>query len=180
MSRAKRTRDRQHVRLYAWEIETEAYRSLGCPARALLVEMRALYAGQENRVYMSRREAQRRLGVGRRVAEQAIAELVDRGFIRVLEEGSFSRKVRHATVYALTHEPIDDEDGPAPKDYMRWRHPRNDVVHHEPRRGTPCTTTPTVTQSKTASRGSPRTTSGVNSDSHAVRNVPTDSLPRGD
>jgi|GEM_PF-2628750 len=176
---ARKKRDRQHIRIYAWEMDTEAYKSLGCPARALLIEMRALYNGHDNRIYMSRREAERRLGVGRRLAEQALTELLDRGFIRVLIPGKFHRKDPHATVYALTNETIGDGDGPAPKDYMSWTPEKNNVVHHVPRRGTPCTTTPQNDPPKTASRSTPRTTLEPISGSRVVHHVPTDSLPGG-
>jgi len=172
---AKKRRDRQHVRLYAWELETEAYRSLGCPARALLIEMRALYNGGENRVFMSRREAERRLGVGRKQAEQAITELTDRGFIRLIERGTFSRKVRHATVYALTNE--TDDDGPAPKDYARWT--KNHVAPQVPRRGSSGTTTTLNHTPKKGSRGSLGTTSEQDHSIHGVPQVPTDSIPGG-
>lgn len=111
-----------HVRLYRHELESPAYRSLNTDARALLVELRALYRGGENRVFMSRREIEKRLGIGRWRAEQARDALLDRGFIRLLEQGSFQRKVRHAPVYALTNEPdTPDRDGAVPRnDYMRW------------------------------------------------------------
>lgn len=68
-----------------------------------------------------RGEAQRRIGVGRVKTQRGINELLDRGFIRVLEPGGFQRKSHHATVYALTNEPLEDRDGAvAPKDFMRW------------------------------------------------------------
>lgn len=116
----KKRRGEQHVRIYRHEYESAAFRSLSVEARALLLEMRSLYLGGDNRVHMSRREAERRLNVGRRRAEQAIGELVDRGWVRLMERGSFSRKARHAPVYALTNLPIDG-DGPAPKDFATWQ-----------------------------------------------------------
>lgn len=111
-----------HVRLYRHELECPAYRSLSTDAVALLVEMRALYSGGENRVFMSRREIEKRLGIGRWKAEKARNELLDRGFIRLIEPASFQRKVPHAPMYALTNEPDNpDQDGAVPrKDYMRW------------------------------------------------------------
>lgn len=118
---SKKRRAEAHVRLYRHELESEAYKSLSTDGRALLVEFRALYDGRENRIYMSVREAMRRLDVGQRRAQRAISELLDRGFVRIIEPGGFNRKVRHATVYALTSEPLEDRDGAtAPKDYMRW------------------------------------------------------------
>lgn len=118
---ARKARYKPHVRLYRHELECDAYRSLSPDARALLVEMRALYRGEENRVYMSVREIQRRVGIGQRRAQKARDELLERGFIRELQPGSFNRKARHAAEYALTNEPLSSKDGAtAPKDFMTW------------------------------------------------------------
>ncbi|MES1947427.1 hypothetical protein C84B14_08762 [Salinisphaera sp. C84B14] len=118
----RKTKHEAHVRLYRHELESEAYRTLSTDGRALLVEFRALYNGRDNRIPMSVREMRRRLNVGQVVAERARDELLERGFIRQLKLGSFSRKARHATEYALTHEPLDNGMGSvAPKDFMRWR-----------------------------------------------------------
>lgn len=112
----------QHARIYRWERECDAYGSLSCTARALLVEFRLLYNGRNNRIPMSVREAAKRLGVSTRPASSALGELLDRGFIRLLRRGSFHTKVRLASEYALTSEPINAGNGAtAPKDYMRWR-----------------------------------------------------------
>ena len=54
----KGKRECRHVRLYAWELESHAYRSLGLGARCLLVELKALYNGANNgSLHMSIREA---------------------------------------------------------------------------------------------------------------------------
>lgn len=118
---AKRKYGEQHVRVYGYEMRTPAWQTMSTDARALLIEMRALYKGTENRVFMSVREIRRRLGVGQLRAEKARDELLERGWIRLVERGSFNRKARHASVYALEHEPLDDREGStAPKTYMRW------------------------------------------------------------
>lgn len=120
---AKRKQGEPHVRLYRHELQSPAYRSLSCDARALLVEFRALYAGKENRIFMSVREAMRRTGLGQRRAQHAIDDLRDRGFIKLLAKGTFHHKVRHASLYQLTNEAPDDRDGSVPsKDFMRWQH----------------------------------------------------------
>ena len=128
MSRRKRGGE-AHVRLYRHEHESPAYQSLSPEVRALLVEFRALYDGRENRVHMSVREIRRRLnGIGQVKAERARDELLDRGFIRLLTPGKFTRKDRHAAEYALTHEPLDNGMGAtAPKDFMRWEPQKNTV-----------------------------------------------------
>ncbi|WP_353162808.1 hypothetical protein [Salinisphaera shabanensis] len=124
MSR-KKARHEAHVRLYRHEHESPAYQSLSVEARALLVEFRALYNGGENRIHMSAREMKRRLnGIHQRRAARARDELLERGFIRLLAQGTFTRKARHATEYALTNEPLNN-NGLAPKDFMRWRPQQN-------------------------------------------------------
>ena len=118
----KRVRHDAHVRLYGWEMETSAYRTMSTDARALLIEFRSLYSGQTNRVFLSVRDMMQRLGIGQRRTQRARDELLGHGWIRLLEQGAFTRKVRHAAVYALTNEPLTDADGDtAPKDYMRWQ-----------------------------------------------------------
>ena len=118
---AKVRRGEQHVRLYRYELESPAYRSLCLAARALLVEFRAMY-NRDNRIHMSVREVMRRLDVGQKLAERAISELLDRGFIVIIEKGTFHRKTKHATVYALTNEVVDSIDKSIPpKSYMKWK-----------------------------------------------------------
>lgn len=126
MSRPK-ARHEAHVRLYRHEHESPAYQSLSTDARALLVEFRALYDGGENRIHLGVREIRRRLNVGQVVAVRARDELQDRGFIRLLTQGAFTRKDRRAAEYALTNEPLDN-NSLAPKDFMRWRPQKNTVL----------------------------------------------------
>jgi hypothetical protein len=118
----RRRKAETHVRLYRHELQSAAWRSLSPEARALLVEVRAFYTGcGPNAVHLSVRNAMDLLGVSQRPAQRAIAQLLDRGFLRLIERGSFNRKIRHAAVYALTNEPMDDRPGAvAPKDFMRW------------------------------------------------------------
>jgi helix-turn-helix protein len=111
-----------HVRLYAWELDLPAYRTLSVDARALLVELRSLYSGGRNEVFMSVRTMQERLGIGQRRAQRARDALLQRGWIRILAAGAFHRKTKVATVFALNNEPLSDRDGAVPpKDYVRWK-----------------------------------------------------------
>lgn len=181
-AKSKGGRAESHVRLYRHELECPAYRSLSTEARALLVEMRALFDGRENRMYMSVREAMRRLDVGRCKAERAFDELIDRGWVRIIERGSFNRKVRHATVFALESEPLEDNDGAvAPKSYMSWTPPaqKNTVL---------TTSTDGVDhQHRGSEKSSPNTPHGVDHrhrkagirPSHGADHQHTDSLPGG-
>lgn len=67
---------------------------------------------------------QKRLNIGQRRASHARDELLDRGWIRIIEPGTFTRKDQQATVYALNNEPLTNADGAiASKDFMRWQPP---------------------------------------------------------
>lgn len=128
--RSTKRRDEAHVRLYRHELESPAYRSLSTDARALLVEFRALFTGRENRLFMSVREAAKRIGVSEKTAQKALKALIDRGFIRCIEQGGFARKVKHASVYALECQPDNPlaEGATAPKTFMKWQPPEENAV----------------------------------------------------
>lgn len=126
----KRKRGEAHARVYHHEAESEAFKSLSVDACALLIHFRLLYNGRENRIHMSVREAMRRTGLGQRRAQNAIADLLDRGFIKLLAKGEFHYKKRHASLYQLTSEPPDDRDGSVPsKDFMRWQPKKHGSRH---------------------------------------------------
>lgn len=124
MSRRKRKgpATEAHVRLYAHETRCPAWQTLEPDARALLVELRALYQpSQGNVVYLSIREAERRLNIGQRRVQRAFDALLARGWIAVHEPGGFTRKMRHATSYRLENEPGDAPGAMPRKSYMRWQ-----------------------------------------------------------
>lgn len=176
---ARKARQQPHVRLYRHELECDAYRSLSTDARALLVEFRALYKGQDNRVYMSRREMQRRLGVGRYRAEAAREELLDRGFIRMLAKGSFSRKVRHASEYALTNEPLENKDGATPpKDFMKWQPQKNTGLVSNPDGAGEQPREPSQRGEKHRHGAGEQPRQSLNRHMHVAGEQPTDKLPR--
>lgn len=126
-----------HVRLYGWEMQCPAYRTLSVAARALLVEFRALFdvRSGDNRVFLSVREMMRRLNLGQRAAQRARDELCERGWVSIVEPGGFSRKTRHATVYALENEPpIAGNGSLARKTYARWQPPAEAASSHRAKR----------------------------------------------
>ena len=121
MSRKKKPRGEAHVRLYAYEMATPAWRTLGVDARALLIELRAMFLpSTANKVFMSVRDAMERLDIGQRRVSAAFTELIDRGWIAVDTPGGFTRKTRHATSYRLLNEPNGSPGAEASKAYMRW------------------------------------------------------------
>jgi hypothetical protein len=116
--------DAHHVRLYHWELRSAAYRSLSVGARALLIELKALYNGCNNGLlFLSVREAAKRLGASKNYAMKLFAELQDRGFIRPNEIGAFNMKAAagsgKATSWVLTEHSVGNAAA-GTKDFMRW------------------------------------------------------------
>lgn len=127
-----------HVRLYAHELACPAWRALTPDARALLIELRAVFSPKsgDNRVFLSIREAMDRIGVGQRRAAAARDELIERGWITIAERGAFARKVRHATVYALENLGPAGDERDAAKPFLRWQPgPRFSTVAKSARHG---------------------------------------------
>ena len=119
-------REAVHGRFYRWETDSPAYRSLSPPARCLLHELKALYNGRNNGgLFMSVREAARRVGIGKTLAAKCFRELIDRGFIKIARQGAFNVKAASrrgdATAWLLTEYPPGDSDGAGSRDFMRWR-----------------------------------------------------------
>jgi len=115
-------RDAKHVRHYEYMLASPAYRSLSCYAKCLLVEFYRLYDGDNNgELFMSMREAARRIGTSVNPAQSALAELQAKGFTRARQNGAFSYKARHATKWILTE--FNFQGDSATKDFMRWHPP---------------------------------------------------------
>ena len=116
--------DAKHVRLHRWMMNSTAWRSLPVGPRALLVELYALFNGSNNGdIFLSAREAGKRLNASKSNAYRWFLELEGRGFIRARQRGAFSLKSRHATTWILTE--FDFAGQPATKDFMRWQPPEN-------------------------------------------------------
>lgn len=110
----------KHVRLYRWLLDTPAWRTLPCPARALLIELYGLYDGGNNgALFLSVRDAAERLAASKTTAARSFDQLCERGFIRPHVRGAFTRKLRHATQWVLTEY---GHGGQLPtKEFVRWR-----------------------------------------------------------
>ncbi len=112
----------KHVRLYWWLLDCPAYRNLSCYGRALLIEFIYRHNGENNgAVIMSVREAAERLDVALNTASKALAELQDKGFIRLAKAGSFNLKRRHATEWTLTMFSVGDIK--PTKIFLNWKPP---------------------------------------------------------
>lgn len=128
MPRAKRksraVKDARHVRLYDYMLTSEAYLSLSCPARAVLIELARIYDGMNNgRLALSVRVAATRCRIAQGTATRAFRELVERGFIECVKEGAFGYKLRHAAEWRITWKSCDVTDNLSNKNFMRWRAP---------------------------------------------------------
>ncbi|WAH66074.1 hypothetical protein [Xanthomonas hortorum] len=121
------------MRLYAWELECPAYRTLDPVARALLIELRALYRPTSgNEVFLSVRQAMQRVGVTQRPVQSAFKALIERGWIEEAAGGSFDQKTGtgRARSFLLTNNGANIGEEDAKKTYMRWR-PASDLYGSE-------------------------------------------------
>ncbi len=116
--------------IYIWEMDLPAYRLMSVYGRALLLEYRRKYYGSNNGdIAMSARDAARLLRCDKDTAFKAQGELVEKGWIRESQKGSFQwktdaggRKFRPATTWRITNMPIGlGTDIKATKEYVKWR-----------------------------------------------------------
>jgi hypothetical protein len=116
-------RDGSHVRLYKFLLNSAAWLSLSPAARAVYIELHAIYNGSNNgRLGLSVRRASERCRIAKDTASRAFGELIDRGFIECAKDGAFSLKLRHAREWRLTHLKCDvtERTGDAGP-FMKWR-----------------------------------------------------------
>lgn len=104
-------------------LDSEAYRSLSCGARSLLVEFAKLYNGANNgELFMSQRTAAAKLGISSHTAAaRYIDQLIDRGFISIRIKGSFNVKTGRATSYVLAQYRMGDQ--PPSRAFKKWTPP---------------------------------------------------------
>ncbi len=107
------------VALPHYMLSSPAWMTMAPTAKALLIQLWARHNGQNNgEIGFSVRDAAA-IGLSKSVAARALAELVERGFLRVGRESSFTLKSKAARTWILTGEPIGT--APATKDFMRWQ-----------------------------------------------------------
>ncbi len=113
------------IRLHKGVTRSEAWRSLSCEAKALLLEVWQRHNGQNNgEIPYSWREAREALRIGQTKVKNAFNELQERGFLKVKLRGSFdwkhAGKDNRATEWQLTTEPFNGK--PPSAEYRGW-HP---------------------------------------------------------
>jgi hypothetical protein len=95
--------DGRFVQLFVFLLNSPAYLSLSCQARAVYIEISRLYDGSNNgRLGMSVRVLAKRCRIAPGTATKALAELQDRGFIECVKKGSFSHKGGPASEWRMT------------------------------------------------------------------------------
>lgn len=129
-SKGRSSGEPRHVRLYEWLQKSPAWRTLDVYSRSLYVEFKARYTGANNGgISFSGKEMEAALNCSNRPADRALATLLDRGFIKISQRGSFEwkgakGKQARATTYILTEHPIDlptRSAMPPTKDFMKWQ-----------------------------------------------------------
>ncbi len=122
-----------HVRLYAWLMNSPAWKALTPVARALYLLLKALYKGNNNgRLVLSIRQVADELHISKTTAANAFAELQAHGFIEAMIRGSFGgRKDRRATEWLLTEHKCDVTGDLPSKRFMRWTPGSNFTVRVE-------------------------------------------------
>jgi len=125
------------VKLDHWMLDSVAWRSLKAIDRDLLIWLQRRYNGQNNgEISMSQREAAELLHVKPATAAAAFNRLIERGFIRMARDSSFTMKTRLARTWVLT---MFEYRGQLPtKDFMRWR-PDNENQNTYPKGDTDST-----------------------------------------
>jgi DNA-binding MarR family transcriptional regulator len=110
------------VRLFRYMLTSAAWLSLSTAARSAYVEIANRYIGNNNgSLGMSVRHLASRLRCSKDTAARALRELDDKGFIRTMKIGSYSRKDRRASEYGLTAHPCDLSNHPATNEFMHWQ-----------------------------------------------------------
>ena len=100
------------------QIESQAFKYLTGGALKLLIMVRKRFNGINNgKISFSVREGRDLLGYSMNTVARYFDELVDKGFLRIKEKGSFSYKKRHATTWIITCEEYNNQKS---RDFKHW------------------------------------------------------------
>lgn len=129
--RGRSRKDPKHVRLYRWLLKSEAWRTLKPGPKALLIELYGLYNGDNNgELFLSEREAAKRINLSKLTARRYFEELTIRGFIKPHHKGAFNVKAPIATTWILTE--FDYNNNRGTKDFMKWPEEKNTGIKNIP------------------------------------------------
>ena len=100
------------------QIESQAFKYLTGGALKLLIMVRKRFNGVNNgHISFSVREGNDLFVYSMNTVARYFDELVDKGFLRIKEKGSFSYKKRHATTWIITCEEYNNQKS---RDFKRW------------------------------------------------------------
>jgi hypothetical protein len=111
-------------------MKSPAWRDLSGNAVKLLLHMMMLSQGnngwghgssEPGKLFLSERDAAEAIGVSRNTASRAFAELIEHGFLRIVQAGHFKVKVKIATVWRLTFEPYPRAHQGPTNEWMKWQ-----------------------------------------------------------
>ncbi|MDP6527580.1 MAG: hypothetical protein QF858_01715 [Candidatus Pacebacteria bacterium] len=120
--KALSARAQKHKRYVGFDyslLETEAFKHLTGGAFKLLALVKKRYNGLNNgHISFSVREGNKLLNNSVNTISRYFDELVDKGFLKVKEKGSFSYKKRHATTWIITSDEYNHEKT---RDFKHWK-----------------------------------------------------------
>ena len=100
------------------QIESQAFKYLTGGALKLLIMVRKRFNGVNNgKISFSVREGRDLLGYSMNTVARYFDELIDKGFLRIKEKGSFTYKKRHATTWIITCEEYNNQKS---RDFKHW------------------------------------------------------------
>jgi hypothetical protein len=123
-----RSKTGRFVLLPHYMLGSPAWRALSPVARAMLVEVLALYNGSNNgRIALSARVGGERVCCSKDTAARALAELQRAGFLELSIQGAFHRKTPHASEWRVTLYQCDRTGEPSSKAFMQWNSPSQNL-----------------------------------------------------
>ena len=135
-TRKKTGKDEQYLPIPYAMARSEAWRSLRGSSIKIYVELRSRYHGGNNgKLTLSMDEAARLLGVSKSTVQSGIAELIDKGFVKMTKRGHWYG--RKATEYAVTDRRLDGR--PATYDWRQWTRPKKQSLGTDTERIWPTT-----------------------------------------
>lgn len=94
-------------------LSSPAWEALSAQARSVLIQIAKSYDGKNNgRIGASNHNLSNQSKVSKNTVTKAIRELVEAGFLEVVQVGAFSLKVRHASEFRLTWQKCDKTGDP--------------------------------------------------------------------
>jgi hypothetical protein len=118
------SKSRKFVALHISMMDTPAWQSLDCVARAIYIELARRYRGpgtNNGDIPYAASDAAKALHLGKTTAFRGIVRLEDHGFIVATQQGTnFNEHGRRATRWRITEFDCDVTGELATNDFMRW------------------------------------------------------------